>query len=127
VAQFIGHGDGGFAEPIIRAFDASVASGNRSLLVFFDLGEMPDYDSPLRTRLTTHFVRERARFQSFDVLTRSRIVAMGVSVANLALGGLIASHSDRAAFLSAVDSAVAQTKVTGFSSSMLTRGAAAAV
>jgi hypothetical protein len=112
------HGEGDFAIPILSAFDAIIARGQRSEL-FFDAGRLHNYDSALRTRLTDHFVEHRPRIAALHVFTRSRLVAMGVSVANLALGGLITSHTEMSTFGDALDAAVRTAGVTGISSSLL--------
>src|SRR3569832_2526219 len=75
LAQMIGHGDGHFADPIIDAFDEALR-GKHAVQIFFEMGGMPNYDSALRTRLTTHFATHRARVASLHVFTRSRLVAM---------------------------------------------------
>jgi hypothetical protein len=53
------------------------------------------------------------------VLVGSTLTAMGVSVANLALGGIVTSHSKRTPFVFALDAALASAGVTGFSSRSL--------
>jgi hypothetical protein len=120
LAQMIGHGDGRFADPIIDAFDEALR-GKHAVQIFFEMGGMPNYDSALRTRLTTHFATHRARVASLHVFTRSRLVAMGVAVANLALGGIIISHDSLAAFQSALDREISKAKVSGFTSAALGR------
>jgi hypothetical protein len=120
LAQMIGYGDGRFADPIIDAFDEALR-GKHPVQIFFEMSGMPNYDSALRTRLTTHFGTHRARVASLHVFTRSKLVAMGVSVANLALGGIITSHDSLVAFQSALDRELNKAKVSAFTSAALAR------
>ena len=67
---------------------------------------MPNYDSELRTEWTRWLLRNRARLEDIQIVAGSKIVAMGVSVANVALGGIIQSHPKRSAvFLNQVKAA----------------------
>jgi hypothetical protein len=120
LAQMIGHGDGRFADPIIGAFDEALPR-KLPVQIFFEMGGMPNYDSALRTRLTSHFASHRTQIASLHVFTRSRLVAMGVAVANLALGGVIISHESLVAFQAALDREIAKANVSGLSSSSLAR------
>jgi hypothetical protein len=118
VARFSEHGDGEFAPPIVTAFDV-IADAGRNVEIFFDMGKMVNYDSALRTRLTSHFLEHRPKIASLHVFTRSRIVSMGVSVANLALGNLITSHSDVGRFMKALDDTAHKHRASGISGSLL--------
>jgi hypothetical protein len=118
VLRFIDHGDGDFATPILAAFDAIIGAG-KSVEMFFDMERMVNYDSPLRTRLTAHFREHRSTIASLHVFTHSRIVSMGVSVANLALGRLITVHSDKAEFGETIDLVARKTRTVGISSHLL--------
>jgi hypothetical protein len=118
IAQLQGHGEDEFSWPVVEAFD-SVLAANRSVRLYFDVAKLHNYDSPLRTRLTARFVRDRKAIATLDILVQSKIVAMGVSVANLALGGLIKSHTTRGTFNAALDEAVRAADVAGFSSNVL--------
>jgi hypothetical protein len=55
------------------------------------------------------------------VLVKSRIVAMGVSVASLALGGIVKSRADTTSFRSALEAELRERRVTGFSADLLGR------
>jgi hypothetical protein len=119
VLRFTDHGEGDFAAPINAAFDTITARAERPEL-FFEMAEMVNYDSTLRTQLTNHFAQNRSKIASLHVFTRSRLVAMGVSVANLALGRIITVHPHAAAFYEALDQIARKHKVVGISSSLLT-------
>jgi len=116
----IGYGDGRFADPIIAGFD-ELAIGKQPIPIFFEMSAMENYESALRTRLTSHFSQQRAKIAVLNVFTRSKLVAMGVSVANLALGGLITRHDTLAAFQAALDRKVGDARVAGLGSAVLNR------
>ena len=63
------------------------------LYVFHDWMQMTGYDSKTRIRLTTWSAAHRAAYQEVHLAVRSRIVAMGVQVANIALGGFMRAHT----------------------------------
>jgi hypothetical protein len=121
VLRMTDQGDKHFTGPIIRAFD-ELAKRGQKLRLFFDLETMSSYDSELRTQLTARFYEDRLRIAAFHVLVGSKLTAMGVSVANLALGGIITSHSSRVPFVLALDAAIAASKVVGFESSVVFAG-----
>jgi len=84
------HGDRLLAPLMTRRADAIIARSKITL--FFDFWTMPTYDSEMRTEWTSWLVSHRARLEGLHVVARSKLVAMGVSVANLALGGIIKSY-----------------------------------
>jgi hypothetical protein len=104
-----------------RRTDVSICGelSEKRVEIFFEMGAMVNYHSDLRTRLTTHFASHRAKIASFHVHTRARLVAMGVSVANLALGELITMHAAISSFNHVLDAVVQDTRTLGFSSSIL--------
>ncbi|HEY6879636.1 MAG TPA: hypothetical protein VI299_16530 [Polyangiales bacterium] len=117
LARFSGFGVGDFAMPIIQKFEAIWQSDLR-VEVFFDLGRMPNYHSDLRTRLTAHFAQRLQHIASFHVFTSSRLVAMGVSVANLALGHMITLHPTFERFRDQFDTVVRNTRTARLNSSV---------
>jgi len=116
------HGEAAFVEPIVTLLDR--LSGP-TLYLFADLAALSSYDSALRTGLTNRFGRDRARIVDFPIMLGSKIVAMGVTVANLALGGMVTTHTSRELFTSAVDKRLFALGVVGFSSNALTNFSAA--
>ena len=68
------------------------------LAIFDDLEDLRGYDSDVRTRLTAWSRANRPKIVAFHILLRSKIVAMGVSLANMAIGGAIVAHTNRTAF-----------------------------
>lgn len=84
------HGDRALAPLMTRRADLIVARSR--IRMFFDFWTMPTYDSEMRTEWTNWLVSHRERLDAIHVVARSKLVAMGVSVANLALGGIIKSY-----------------------------------
>ena len=112
-----GHGDGQLAAPILAAYETLSKRDKIHLLV--DAHAMDNYDSTLRTELTNRFFPDRKRFGLLQVLLHSKLVAMGVSVANLALGGIVSTTADRSEFKTALDGCLFNNRVVGFSSNAL--------
>jgi len=59
---------------------------------FHDWLEMESYDSETRKLLTDWSLAHRAQMIEVHLAVRSRLVRMGVTVANLALGNLMQTH-----------------------------------
>ncbi|MET0791246.1 MAG: hypothetical protein ABW061_06960 [Polyangiaceae bacterium] len=112
-----GHGHAEFAAPILAVYRALDSIGPVDL--FADLGGMTNYESGLRTDLTAGLMPTRKRIASFPILLHSKLVAMGVTVANLALGGFVQTMNDRALFKRTLDAALFRHKAVGFSSAVL--------
>ena len=77
---------------LIRQADPLYAYGGK-VLGFHNWFDMENYESVCRVELTSWVLRHRAH-SSLHIGLRSRMVAMGVSVANLALGSLILVHNE---------------------------------
>jgi len=118
VMQIVAHGDRSFVAPIVAGFERSLRHGT-SVQMFVDVELMVSYDTALRTEVTAALARERKRIGCLHILVRSKIVAMGVSVANLALGGIMTIHGTPAAFQHALSSGLTRAKVAGFSPDVL--------
>ncbi|HEY6878635.1 MAG TPA: hypothetical protein VI299_11485 [Polyangiales bacterium] len=70
------------------------ASGGK-LTVFHDWLDMTGYDSRCRARLTSWSIANLDHYDAAHFGVRSKIVAMGVQVANMALRGFICAHTSR--------------------------------
>jgi hypothetical protein len=95
-----GHLSSAMVEKWIEHFDPLFASG-ATFRTFLDWEALESYDSAARQRLTSWVVGHIRNITSADFLVSSRLVAMGVSAANLAttLAGLtMRSHTTRRAF-----------------------------
>jgi hypothetical protein len=92
-----GHADGGYAPAIVDACDR-VMGARASITLFFDWEEVPSYDSQLRIDLTNWTLKHLKAVQGIHLFTRSKIVRMGASVANLVLRSTISVHESRGSF-----------------------------
>jgi len=92
-----GHATGQHVDRVIEWRERALKSG-RSIVLFDDLEKMPTYDSEVRIRLTAWVATHRTRIEAMHILLRSKMARMGVSVANLALGGFIKAHIQRDEF-----------------------------
>jgi hypothetical protein len=72
---------------------------------FYDLWDMHGYDSALRVQLTNFHLRNRGHLRSLHACSQSRLVKMGVAVANVVLG-IIVQHDMRSSFEAALRRAV---------------------
>ena len=97
LVRITGHLDLEITPHLMRPIDRVMHSGLR-VVVFHDWGEVESYESKVRTQLTEWALKNRQQIEAVHVLQRSRMVAMAVSVANLALGGMLNSYMDRARF-----------------------------
>ncbi len=86
------------AAPVIEVALSSVFAGTHSLHTFWDLRELVQYHSAVRVVSTNVLLNHRAHLLSVHTLSTKKIVAMGVAVANLALGGMIENHTTAASF-----------------------------
>jgi hypothetical protein len=64
--------------------------------VFHDWYDMTGYESKCRQRLTSWSIRHLDVYAEVHICLRSKIVAMGVQVANIALRSIMRVHPDRA-------------------------------
>jgi|SRR5688572_20488266 hypothetical protein len=112
IARLVIHGEAAFAPPIIEAVDSRLARAER-VRIFFDAEDLLRYDTELRTALTARFFADRARIESLHVLVGSRLVALGVNVANLALRGLVTSHYARTRYVDALNEALSAAGLSG--------------
>jgi len=89
-----GHGDALYAKRITERLQSM--GGN--LVIFFDGWLLVDYDSDLRIELTNWLIKNRDRLAELHAVYQSRLVAVAIEVANVALGGLIKIHPSRSTF-----------------------------
>jgi hypothetical protein len=88
--------------------DAMVAEGLRvaasgRAVALHDWSQLKSYDSEARQRCTAFMVAHRRDFAEVTILVTSAIVAMGVNVANIGLGGFMHATTDHAGFAARVD------------------------
>ena len=92
-----GHAAAHHAHRVIVWRERALAS-KRPIVLFDDLEEMHSYESEVRLRLTRWIAINRSRIEAVHILMRSKIASMGVTLANLALGGFIRSYTRRDEF-----------------------------
>lgn len=66
--------------------------------LFLDFEEFRSYATEVRAGAQRLLLSRRDRWRKIHTLGGTKIVRMGISVANLALGGAVEAHSDRIAF-----------------------------
>jgi hypothetical protein len=94
--RIVGHLDLELARRFTERLTVKMAGGR--IHVFSDWERMEGYDSAVRMELTAWALRRRSGFAGIHALVRSRLVAMGLSVANVALGNFMQAYTDRAVF-----------------------------
>jgi len=96
---------GNVEQPAGRVIEVALESVFRSsqgVHTFWDLRDLVSYHSDVRVCSTNVMVAHRKLLRSVHALTTSKIVAMGVSVANLALGGIVTHYKSAQEFERAV-------------------------
>lgn len=76
------------APVLMAALDASLMPG-KTIEIFVDAAELEGYAPEIRTGATEWLKTHRAQVRKQHMLVASRITKMGLSVASLALGGLL--------------------------------------
>ncbi len=90
-----GHLEAPGAQLIVDYGNDRIRAATGKLYVFHDWLDMTGYESSCRQQLTAWTAETRGSLAELHIAFRSKLVAMGVQVANLALGGLIRMHEDR--------------------------------
>ena len=98
VTRAVGRMESAHADAWIAMADRILERGPRIAGIFDWLG-MEAYDSDVRKRLTEWGVRHRKELVEVHIAHSSALVRMGVSVANIALGGMIEPHATRVTLL----------------------------
>jgi hypothetical protein len=75
-----------------------VLSGVGPFHLFWDALDLQTYDSSLRVEATRAMLARRTRIGAIAALTGSRVVRMGLTIGNLALGNRIRGFEERAPF-----------------------------
>jgi hypothetical protein len=94
VIQFSGHLTSPLAHHLMTDTNMKIAQ-HAPIYIFNDWSGMKSYDSDARTDLTTWAARIKPRLLGVHLLVSSKLVSMGISVANLALGGFLQAHAER--------------------------------
>lgn len=97
-----GAADGALARRVVEAFDRVHVEVGGMVDAFHDWASVARYQSEARNELVAVGVRYLSRTRSMHVLQGSRILTMGLAIANLSLGGRIVVHQNRESFRSAL-------------------------
>jgi hypothetical protein len=89
-----GHAHALFAPLVLKRFNAALTATGRTTQLC-DFWGITSYDSDFRLEHTRWGQRHRPMIDAIHILTQSKLVAMGVSVANLAMGGMFTSYTKR--------------------------------
>jgi hypothetical protein len=89
-----GHCSADVVPHIVERADSVLRQAGRMQL-FYDLADMPSYDSSLRVLCVEWMRVNLGAIVSIDVLGRSKLVAMGVAVANIVLRDRITLYKER--------------------------------
>jgi hypothetical protein len=94
-----GHGDAALADPFVKAQERLLA-GRQGVVSFFDGLAFSGYDTNFRTPLAkfAQVAVKSGQLKGVNLLTRSKLVAMGAAVVNLTVGSKIDVYSDVEAF-----------------------------
>ena len=93
VTQVSGHLESAHVDLLFAYSEPLVRAAQRPIEVFHEWTAMTGYDAICRSRITTWAVERRSAFGRVHVAVRSKLVAMGVQVANLAIGNIAAYKS----------------------------------
>jgi len=107
--EFTGHLEDRHVDLFLAYSEDRIRLASGKLAVFHDWLEMTGYDSSCRKRITEWTVKNLAHYAEVHVALRSKIVAMGVQVANIALGGLVHTHKNLASLEAAMMNVVGTT------------------
>jgi hypothetical protein len=101
---FRGHLDGPLVNDVERELNRHLAS-RRNVDLFLHAWSLAGYDTEARVVLTNWLSKNRPLLRSVQVLVHSKLVAMGATVASLALGGFVTVHSEARLFQQAIETA----------------------
>ncbi len=87
--------------PMVALVDKTFAAHPIATTYFYDLWGMTAYASEVRVDLTRWHLERRDKMKALHAVARSRLVRMGVSVANVALGNIV-QHDDPSTFEAAL-------------------------
>jgi hypothetical protein len=93
----VGHGHSEFAGIINRRLETNSRPANR-FITMGDFWDLETYDSGFRVEQAAWIKKHETKWDGSHVLVRSKLVAMGITVANLALGGKIKVYAQRSEF-----------------------------
>jgi hypothetical protein len=96
----------------IMAWVNAALDDDETPTVFHDWELATGYEPALRPRFTAWYLRVRSRVAGVHVLTKSKLVAMGVSLVSLATGNDIVGYRERPPFTKALDATLLAARVS---------------
>ncbi|AKV01712.1 hypothetical protein AKJ09_08375 [Labilithrix luteola] len=108
VFKYKGHTDVGHIEFIERTFDETFGPDQNHLHLFVDSEDQTGYDAEFRKRTSAWSSRVEPRTDTYCVFVKSRLVAIGVAITVLAVGGRVSVVSNRNVFRSRLEASVRQ-------------------
>lgn len=102
VLEVIGHSDHRTYPLMIAKVEEEIAAG-REVSWFGDYERMTSFDPDVRAELAKFTKTHRKHFTVVGILLRSRLVALGVAVANVMVGGFIRVFTTRSAYERALE------------------------
>jgi hypothetical protein len=111
VTQATGHLSLAQIHAIIAAGDQTRGEG--TLLGFHNFFDVQTYDSAARTAMTSWGYRIRGSVERVHFAIGSRLVRMGISVASMALGGMLVTYDAVAPFEAELADALTRPRVRG--------------
>jgi hypothetical protein len=113
VVRFEGFATSDVAESILAAIEDQIAKAG-TITAFDDWELATGYDPIVRAKLTDWMSANGSRIRATHVLVKSKVVSMGLSVANMILGSRykIVAYSDRRRWQAALDELIAVRETT---------------
>jgi hypothetical protein len=105
IVQLNGHLEVGASAPFIAAATRAVEN-EKVRYIFFDADKTTSYETKVRLDLTDWVKRMKPNIQPIEAFIRSKIVAMGATVASMALGGFVKVSASRSAFERSIERAL---------------------
>ena len=106
--EFVGHMQKPHVDLFLGFSQERVSANPGRLYVFHDWIDMTGYDTICRQMLTKWTANNLRAYAAVHVAVQSKLVAMGVQVANLALGGLVTAYTGRAQLETALRACLAK-------------------
>ena len=105
VFKYRGHADATYVDFLEKVVD-DVFGCQDGLHFFVDCEEQTGFDAPFRRRIAEWAKRLEPRTLTYCLLVRSRVVAVGIAVVSLIVGGHTTVVSDRGRFTSYLELSV---------------------
>jgi hypothetical protein len=107
------HWDGRVDEAVAKQCAAAmtrIMGSEPGWLSFGDCWDLEDYERGTRVTVADFTKKMRPQLDGMHTLVRSKMVAMGVAVINMAMGGFLTVYSSKAKFQSALEAEIAKRK-----------------